>query len=61
LKRQGKDVVLLAAGEPDFPSPDHVKAGAIKAIENNFTTYTETAGIPELKEAYAKTLLEIMV
>ncbi|MEQ8221370.1 MAG: pyridoxal phosphate-dependent aminotransferase [Candidatus Eremiobacterota bacterium] len=54
LKRQGKDVVLLAAGEPDFPSPDHVKAGAIKAIENNFTTYTETAGIPELKEAICK-------
>jgi len=57
LKRQGKDVVLLAAGEPDFPSPDHVKTGAIKAIENNFTTYTETAGIPELKEGICKKFL----
>lgn len=51
LKAQGVDVVDLSAGEPDFPTPDHVKRAAFEAIRNDFTRYTPTDGIPELKQA----------
>jgi aspartate aminotransferase len=45
------DVVDFGAGEPDFNTPDHVKAAGIAAIEANFTRYTPAAGIPELRQA----------
>lgn len=51
MRREGFDVIGLGAGEPDFPTPDHIKAAGIQAIENNRTTYTPADGIPELKEA----------
>jgi aspartate aminotransferase len=51
LKSEGVDVVALTAGEPDFPTPFHIKQAAIKAIEDNFTKYTVNAGIPELRQA----------
>ena len=51
LKRAGVDVVALGAGEPDFPTPEHIKRAAIRAIEANFTRYTAAGGIPELREA----------
>ncbi|MFA6455672.1 MAG: pyridoxal phosphate-dependent aminotransferase [Bacteroidota bacterium] len=51
LKSEGIDVVSLTAGEPDFPTPRHIKDAAIKAIEENFTKYTINAGIPELRTA----------
>lgn len=51
LKRAGVDVVALGAGEPDFPTPDNIKAAAIRAIEANFTRYTPAGGAPELREA----------
>ena len=51
LKREGIDVVGFGAGEPDFPTPEHIKLAGVKAIEDNFTKYTQTGGIPELKEA----------
>ena len=51
LKRAGVDVVALGAGEPDFPTPDHIKQAAIDAINANFTRYTPAGGIPELREA----------
>lgn len=51
LKREGVDVVGFGAGEPDFPTPDHIKRAGIKAIDDNFTKYTQTGGIPELKQA----------
>lgn len=51
LKREGKDVVALGAGEPDFPTPERIKQAGIRAIEDNFTRYTAAGGIPELKEA----------
>jgi aspartate aminotransferase len=51
LRTEGVDVVTLTAGEPDFPTPFHIKKAAIKAIENNFTTYTINAGILELRKA----------
>src|SRR4029079_256287 len=51
LRRAGHSVVDFSAGEPDFPTPEHVKAAAKDAIDANFTRYTAAAGIPELREA----------
>ena len=51
LRRAGYDVVDFTAGEPDFPTPEHVKAAGKAAIDANFTRYTAAAGIPELREA----------
>jgi len=51
LKAAGKDVIGLAAGEPDFDTPDNIKEAAIKAIRDGKTKYTTVDGIPELKEA----------
>ena len=51
LKAAGKDIIGLGAGEPDFDTPEHIKAAAIKAIENGFTKYTAVDGTPGLKKA----------
>lgn len=51
LRRQGADVVDLGAGEPDFPTPEHIKTAAIAAITQNFTKYTPSAGMAELRAA----------
>jgi aspartate aminotransferase len=51
LRRAGVDVVDFSAGEPDFPTPEHVKAAGKAAIDANFTRYTVAPGIPELREA----------
>jgi aspartate aminotransferase len=51
LKAQGRDIISLAAGEPDFDTPDNIKEAAIKAIRDGKTKYTTVDGIPELKEA----------
>jgi aspartate aminotransferase len=51
LADQGVDVVGLAAGEPDFDTPEFIKEAAIEALRQGFTKYTPTAGIPELREA----------
>jgi aspartate aminotransferase len=51
LRRAGVNVVDFSAGEPDFPTPEHVKAAGKKAIDDNFTRYTPAPGIPELREA----------
>lgn len=51
LRRQGMDIVDLGAGEPDFPTPEHIKAAARSAIDANFTKYTPSAGIMELRQA----------
>lgn len=56
LKSEGIDVVSLTAGEPDFPTPRHIKDAAIKAIEENFSKYTINAGIQELRSAIAAKL-----
>ncbi len=50
LKAEGRDLVSLGAGEPDFDTPDFVKEAAIEAIKSGFTKYTPTTGIPELKQ-----------
>jgi aspartate aminotransferase len=51
LRREGHSVVDFSAGEPDFPTPEHVKAAGKAAIDANFTRYTAAPGIPELREA----------
>jgi len=53
LKEAGRDVIGLGAGEPDFDTPDHIKAAAIDAINRGETKYTPVPGINELREAIA--------
>src|SRR5690606_1202568 len=51
LKKQGVDVISLAAGEPDFDTPENIKQAAIEAIQKGMTKYTNVDGMPELKAA----------
>ena len=51
LRAAGKNIIGLGAGEPDFDTPDHIKAAAIEAINNGFTKYTAVDGTPSLKKA----------
>ncbi|WP_370195295.1 pyridoxal phosphate-dependent aminotransferase, partial [Aurantimonas coralicida] len=53
LKAQGRDVIGLGAGEPDFDTPDNIKQAAIEAINRGETKYTPVSGIPELRQAIA--------
>ena len=54
LKAQGKDIISLSLGEPDFNTPDFVKEAAKKAIDENYSTYTPVDGYVELKEAICR-------
>ena len=56
LKAQGVDVINMSVGEPDFNTPDHIKAAAIKAVEENYTRYSPVPGYPSLKEAIVSKL-----
>ncbi len=51
LRSEGKDIIGLGAGEPDFDTPDHIKAAATQAIADGFTKYTPVDGTPSLKQA----------
>jgi aspartate aminotransferase len=51
MKRQGIDVIAFGVGEPDFDTPEQIKAAGIQAIAEGFTKYTPPAGTPELREA----------
>ncbi|WP_323784908.1 pyridoxal phosphate-dependent aminotransferase [Thalassovita sp.] len=51
LKAQGRDIIGLSAGEPDFDTPENIRAAGIRAIEDGKTRYTAIDGIPELKQA----------
>jgi len=53
MKAEGQDVVGFGAGEPDFDTPQHIKDAAIKALNEGFTKYTPSSGIPELRQAIA--------
>jgi hypothetical protein len=53
LKAEGRDIIGLSAGEPDFDTPDNIKEAAIAAIRRGETKYTALDGIPELKRAIA--------
>src|SRR5207302_72035 len=55
-KTQGHEILDLTVGEPDFDTPDHVKAAAIEAITRGETKYTPVNGIPELRTAIAERL-----
>lgn len=54
LRAQGKDVISLSLGEPDFHTPEFIKEAAVKAMEDNFTTYTPVPGYDDLREAISK-------
>ncbi len=53
MKAEGQDVVGFGAGEPDFDTPQHIKDAAIQALNEGFTKYTPSSGIPELRQAIA--------
>ncbi len=54
LKAQGKQIISLSAGEPDFPTPKHICAAAMIAIQDGHTKYTQVAGLRTLREAVAR-------
>jgi|ERR1700730_1483794 aspartate aminotransferase len=57
MKAEGIDICSFGAGEPDFDTPEHIKAAAMAALEAGFTKYTPSSGIPELRQAVADKLL----
>jgi aspartate aminotransferase len=57
MKAEGIDVCSFGAGEPDFDTPEHIKAAAQAAIETGFTKYTPSSGIPELRQAISEKFL----
>ncbi|MBE0415138.1 MAG: pyridoxal phosphate-dependent aminotransferase [Dehalococcoidia bacterium] len=58
MKAEGIDVIGFGAGEPDFDTPMHIKEEAKRALDEGFTKYTPTSGIPELKQAICKKFKE---
>lgn len=58
LKKEGKDVINFAAGEPDFDTPHFIKEAAKKALDEGYTKYTPSAGLIELRETIAQKLKE---
>src|SRR5262252_7026046 len=54
LERQGKNVIHLEIGEPDFPTPVHIIEAAKRALDEGYTHYGPTQGLPELREAVAR-------
>jgi aspartate aminotransferase len=58
LKAQGRDIVSLTLGEPDFDTPGHIQAAAAEAMRKGYTHYAPVAGIPELRAAIARKLRE---
>ena len=56
MKAEGIDVCGFGAGEPDFDTPEHIKAATISALQAGFTKYTPSSGIPELRQAIAEKL-----
>ena len=58
LEREGRDIIHLEVGEPDFKTPDHIKRAAEKALAGEATKYTSSAGIPGLREAIADSASE---
>lgn len=57
MKREGVEVFNFAVGEPDFPTPDHIKEAGMAAIRDNITRYTPATGILDLKEAICRKLV----
>jgi len=61
VAKTGKRVLNLEVGEPDFATPDHIKQAAYESLKNNFTHYTSSRGIPELREAISQDLKKMGV
>jgi aspartate aminotransferase len=57
-RAQGVEIIDLGAGEPDFPTPEHIKAAAKRALDENFTKYTATSGVLELRQAICARMAE---
>src|SRR4051812_18110916 len=53
LRAQGKDIISLSLGEPDFTTPEFIKKAAVEAMEQNYTMYTPVPGYDDLREAIA--------
>jgi aspartate aminotransferase len=56
LKAEGKDIINLSVGQPDFTTPEHIKQAGIQAINDNYTSYTPVPGYKDLREAIANKL-----
>ena len=56
MKAEGQDVIGFGAGEPDFDTPEHIKAAAMGSLDAGFTKYTPSSGIPELRSAISEKL-----
>ena len=56
MREEGKDIVSLTIGEPDFDTPSHIKEAAKLALDEGFTKYTPVPGLPVLREAICKKL-----
>ena len=54
LEAQGRDVIHLEMGEPDFPTPPHVVEAAVRALRDGHTGYAPAGGLPALREALAR-------
>src|ERR1700729_1898080 len=54
LEKQGRSVIHLEIGEPDFPTPAHIIEAGKRALDEGFTKYGPTAGLPELRESIAR-------
>jgi aspartate aminotransferase len=57
LKKEGKNVISFGAGEPDFDTPEHIKAAAAQALQEGKTKYTDSSGLMDLREAIAAKFL----
>ncbi len=57
LEREGRSIIRLSAGEPDFPTPDHIKLACMRALCEDKTKYPPAVGLPELREAICRKLL----
>src|SRR5688572_5632853 len=58
LKQNGADIIDLTLGEPDFPTPEHIRESAHKAIEEGYSKYPPVPGFPDLRQAISDKLLK---
>lgn len=58
LKRQGVDIMDLGGGDPDFDTPEHIQSAAVESMRSGFTHYVASSGIPELRKAIARKLMQ---
>src|SRR5512132_2320434 len=61
LERQGKEIIHLEIGEPDFDTPSHIRDAGKRAPDDGFTHYGPAAGLPELRESIAKDVAAILI